>query len=125
MGSTNGSEAMISARSINAVRTYLTYATYLTYLTYLPHVTYLTYATYLTYLTYLPCVTYLTYPTYSTYLTHPPYAPFATSLIASRATRIVFSTSRTVCAAERNQASNCDGGGYTPRVSIPRKNLAY
>src|SRR5207247_4654741 len=78
-----------------------------------------------TYLTYLTYPTYATYLTHATYLTPPPYAPFATSLIASRATRIVFSTSRTVCAAERNQASNCDGGGYTPRVSIPRKNLAY
>jgi len=35
MGSTNGSEAIISARSINAVQTYLTYPTYPTYSTYL------------------------------------------------------------------------------------------
>ena len=35
----------------------------------------------------------------------------ATSRMAARAARIVVSTSLAVCAAERNHASNCDGGG--------------
>lgn len=35
----------------------------------------------------------------------------ATSFIASRAALIVVSTSLTVCAADRNHASNCEGGG--------------
>ena len=34
-----------------------------------------------------------------------------TSLIAAFAAAIVLSMSRAVCAADRNQASNCDGGG--------------
>ncbi len=43
----------------------------------------------------------------------------------SLAAAIVRSTSLSVCAAERNHASNCDGGGQTPRAIIPRKNAAY
>ncbi len=39
------------------------------------------------------------------------YPSSATSLNASRAARIVLVTSASVCAAERNHASNCDGGG--------------
>ena len=35
----------------------------------------------------------------------------ATSFIAPRAAAIVLVTSRSVCAADRNHASNCDGGG--------------
>ena len=35
----------------------------------------------------------------------------ATSFIAPFAASIVFFTSRSVCAAEKNHASNCDGGG--------------
>ena len=38
---------------------------------------------------------------------------------------IVCSTSLSVCAPDRNHASNCDGGGYTPRASIPLKNFPY
>src|SRR5262249_35141564 len=44
---------------------------------------------------------------------------------AALAAPIVLSTSFVVCAAERNHASNCDGGGYTPRANIPLKNFAY
>jgi hypothetical protein len=40
-----------------------------------------------------------------------PYSLLATSFIAPFAAAIVFSTSRSVCAPERNHASNCDGGG--------------
>lgn len=36
---------------------------------------------------------------------------FATSFMACRAAAIVLSTSRGVWAADRNQASNCEGGG--------------
>ena len=35
----------------------------------------------------------------------------ASSLITARAAAIVLSTSLRVCAAERNQPSNCEGGG--------------
>ena len=49
----------------------------------------------------------------------------ATSFIASRAALIVLSTSRAVCAPDRNHASNCDGGGYTPRASRPLKKTPY
>jgi hypothetical protein len=38
---------------------------------------------------------------------------------------MVRSTSLAVCAAERNHASNWEGGGYTPRASIARKKAAY
>ena len=38
---------------------------------------------------------------------------------------IVFVICASVCAVERNHASNCDGGGYTPRFSMPLKNVAY
>ena len=50
---------------------------------------------------------------------------FAAARIASPAAAMVLSTSFAVCAADRNHASNCDGGGYTPRASIARKNRAY
>jgi len=39
------------------------------------------------------------------------YLLLATSFIVPFAAAIVFSTSRSVCAPERNHASNCDGGG--------------
>jgi len=39
------------------------------------------------------------------------YLLLPTSFIAPFAAAIVFSTSRSVCAPERNHASNCDGGG--------------
>jgi hypothetical protein len=41
-----------------------------------------------------------------------------------RAARIVRSISQSVCAAETNSASNCDGAMNTPRSSISRKNFA-
>ena len=48
-----------------------------------------------------------------------------TAFIAFLATLMVLSTSFSLCAAERNQASNCEGGGYTPPSSMARKNRPY
>ena len=47
------------------------------------------------------------------------------SVRAALAAFTVFSTSFSECAPDKNHASNCDGGGYTPRASIPLKNFPY
>src|SRR5436305_3598305 len=44
---------------------------------------------------------------------------------ASRAASTVRSTWASSCASEGNQASNWDGGGYTPRSSMARQKAAW
>jgi hypothetical protein len=51
--------------------------------------------------------------------------PRPTARRVSPAARIVRSISASLCAAETNSASNCDGAINTPRSSISRKNAAY
>src|SRR4029079_8048348 len=52
-------------------------------------------------------------------------AVYFIAIRAARAALMGFATSASLCAPERNHASNCDGGGEIPRPSISLKNFPY
>ena len=51
--------------------------------------------------------------------------PKSSTPVAAAAASSVRSTSSSLCASDGNQASNCDGGGYTPWRSSARHQAPY